>query len=205
VGVCYFFFEKVRMLKLEYQHERKNKTRRSITEGVVVYDDDIDYPYFCRKRNVEKKPGYQEYCELWRDYVDLSTEVRWHNKPNQNNQIPRILDLIAEIKRNRNKEIATLMEKYNAEPDITKKQEELKDKADELTNEDEKTPEKKKSEYQKQIDKALQYQLYHSIVWKRMEELIKKLRENAYVKERNNGDVNKLENYERALYDKILK
>lgn len=194
------------MLKLEYQHQRKEKTRRSVSEGVVIYDDDIDYPYFCRKRNVEKKAGYQEYCELWRDYVDLSTEVRWHNKPNQNKRIPRILDLINEIERNRNAEIATLNEKAEAlkkevaakpDPQKTKEIDELEKKATSLQN--------NKTEYQKQIDKALQYELYHIDVWQRMEEIIKKLKENAYVKERNNGDVNKLENYERALYDKILK
>lgn len=201
------------MLKLEYQHQRKLKTSRSVSEGVVIYDDDIDYPYFCRKRNVEKKAGYQEYCELWRDYVDLSTEVRWHNKYSveKNDKgdvkryIGRIQDLISEINRNRNAEIATLMEKYKAETDPKKQQKELKDKADELKKENGSTPENDKSEYQKQIDKALQYELYHIDVWQRMEEIIKKLKENAYVKERNNGDVNKLENYERALYDKILK
>lgn len=201
------------MLKLEYQHERKEKTRRSVSEGVVIYDDDIDYPYFCRKRNVEKKPGYQEYCELWRDYVDLSTEVRWHNKYSvgKNDKgdvkryIGRIQDLISEINRNRNEEVQKLMEKYDAEKDIAKKQQKLKDKADELKKEDGSTPENDKSEYQKQIDKALLYESYHIDVWQRMEEIIKKLRENDYVKERNSNDVNKLENYERALYDKILK
>lgn len=203
------------MLKITYQHQRKEKTRRSVSEGVVVYDDDIDYPYFCRKRNVEKKAGYQEYCELWRDYVDLSTEVRWHNKysveKNEKGEvvktyIGRIQDLIDEIKRNRNAEIAILNEKYNAETDPKKQQKELKDKADALEKEKNTTPpEKDKSEYQKQIDKALLYESYHIDVWQRMEEIIKKLRENDYVKERNNGDVNKLENYERALYDKILK
>lgn len=202
------------MLKLEYQHQRKEKTRRSVSEGVVIYDDDIDYPYFCRKRNVEKKAGYQEYCELWRDYVDLSTEVRWHNKYSveKNDKgdvvktyIVRIQDLISEINRNRNEEVQKLMEKYDAEKDIAKKQQKLKDKADELKKEDGSTPENDKSEYQKQIDKASLYESYHIDVWRRMEEIIKKLKENDYVKERNNGDVNKLENYERALYDKILK
>lgn len=143
--------------------------KRSVTEGVVVYDDDIDYPAFCRKRNVEAMEGYDEYCTLWREFIDLKAEVRWRNKPNETKQIPRIYTLLLEIERQK-----TLPSANIAKLDA------------------------KKSEYEK-------FQTYHVALWTQMDTLIKDLGKNEYVKRRNNDDVLKLEDYERALYDMIEK
>jgi hypothetical protein len=186
------------------------KRSRSVSEGVVVYDDDIDYPAFCRKRNVETMDGYDEYCTLWRDFIDLKTEVRWRNNPkNDPKVIPRIQALIEDDKRLKDtkdklqKEIAEESTKLNtaiASGDTSQK-EALQKRIDNLNTTLLKTPDPnpdKQKEYQ-------YYEAHHISIWKQMDELIKKLGDNAYVKNRNDNNLNKLEDYKMALYDMIDK
>jgi hypothetical protein len=186
------------------------KRSRSVSEGVVVYDDDIDYPAFCRKRNVETMDGYDEYCTLWRDFIDLKTEVRWRNNPkNDPKVIPRIQALIEDDKRLKDtkdklqKEIAEEKTKLNtaiASGDTSQK-EALQKRIDNLNTTLLKTPDPnpdKQKEYQ-------YYEAHHISIWKQMDELIKKLGDNAYVKNRNDNNLNKLEDYKMALYDMIDK
>lgn len=186
------------------------KRSRSVSEGVVVYDDDIDYPAFCRKRNVETMDGYDEYCTLWRDFIDLKTEVRWRNNPkNDPKVIPRIQALIEDDKRLKDtkdklqKEIAEESTKLNtaiASGDTSQK-EALQKRIDNLNTTLLKTPDPnpdKQAEYQ-------YYEAHHISIWKQMDELIKKLGDNAYVKNRNDNNLNKLEDYKMALYDMIDK
>jgi hypothetical protein len=165
---------------------------------VVVYDDDIDYPAFCRKRNVETMDGYDEYCALWRDFIDLKTEVRWRNNP-KNKVIPRIQELIEDDKR-----LKDTKDKLQKEIDAEKLKpvtEESKRRIAYLNAEFIKTPDpnpKKQAEYR-------YYEAHHISIWEQMDALITKLGDNAYVKNRNDNDLNKLEDYRRALYDMIDK
>jgi hypothetical protein len=189
------------------------KRSRSVSEGVVVYDDDIDYPAFCRKRNVETMDGYDEYCTLWRDFIDLKTEVRWRNKfiPKSDPKvIPRIQALIEESReddkkledtRDRlQKEILaenTKLQTAISNNDVSQKEDSEK-RIVNLNTTLLKTPKPKKLEYQ-------YYEAHHISIWEQMEKLIEKLADNAYVKNRNDNDPNKLEDYKMALYDMIEK
>lgn len=188
------------MLKVVRNKPEVPKRSRSVSEGVVVYDDDIDYPAFCRKRNVETMDGYDEYCALWRDFIDLKTEVRWRNKPkNDSKIIPRIQELIEDDKR-----LKDTKEKLQKEIDaerIKPDTEESKRRIANLNTTLIKTPDPnpdKQAEYE-------YYQAHHISIWKQMDELIEKLAQNAYVRNRNDDDKNKLEDYKMALYDMIEK
>ena len=198
------------MLRVVHNKPNIPKRSRSVSEGVVVYDDDIDYPAFCRKRNVETMDGYDEYCALWRDFIDLKTEVRWRNNPKNNPKvIPRIQALIEDDKRLKDtkdklqKEIAaekTKLQTATSSGD-TSQQEALKKRIDNLNTTLLKTPDpdpKKQVEYQ-------YYEAHHISIWEQMDVLIEKLAQNAYVKNRNDDDPNKLEDYKMALYDMIEK
>jgi len=63
-----------------------------------VYYDEVDFPAFGKRRNVEIHKGYKEYCQLWREFIELQTVVLWRNKPTDKT-IPRIQSLIDEVKR----------------------------------------------------------------------------------------------------------
>lgn len=202
------------MLRVVHNKPSVSKRSRSVSEGVVVYDDDIDYPAFCRKRNVESMDGYDEYCALWRAFIDLKTEVRWRNKyipKNKLKVIPRIQALIEEsreddkkLKDTRDKlqkEIDDETQKLTPTPPLsitTPQKEALEKRIADLKTSLLKTPKPKQEEYE-------YYEAYHISIWEQMERLIEKLSENAYVKNRNDNDPNKLEDYRRALYDMIDK
>lgn len=182
--------------------------KRSVAEGVVVYDDDIDYPAFCRKRNVEAMEGYDEYCSLWRDFIDLKAEVRWRNKPTKDGTIPRIQTLVKDIERQREDKpnlptkIAVQNAKLVNETDYGKK-EALRKEINYLKTYLAKIPEDTKLDAKETEYKT--FQTYHVALWKQMDKLIEDLAKNEYVKRRNHDNVLKLEDYKRALYDMIDK
>jgi len=65
-----------------------------------VYYDEVDFPAFGKRRNVETHKGYKEYCQLWREFIELQTVVLWRNKPTDKT-IPRIQSLIDELEMKR--------------------------------------------------------------------------------------------------------
>jgi hypothetical protein len=210
------------------KYRERPKRSRSVFEGVVVYDDDIDYPAFCRKRNVEKMDGYNEYCQLWREFIDLKTEVRWRNKSQRDKKIPRIQTLIEQTQKIIDaKDALTTNETNLASKKNTQKQKET-DFLKELNVEKKRILEYEnnillgeirdlqevinlalKSPSKEELDKLVAqygtFQSYHIQLWTQMDNLIKALSENAYVKNRNDDDHFKLEAYKGALYDMIDK
>ena len=183
-----------------------DKRFRSTQSIETIYYDEVDYPAFGKRRNVEERAGYNEYCDLWREFIELQTVVLWRNKPIDDGVIPRIQTLIEDLKRkkvNRTKN-KTELDKLEGELKTKTKYQDKRKIGIEM-----KLLQEELTLSNTYIDlKVVEYQEYmefHASLWAKMTSVIEELSKNEYVQGRNQNNSFNIENYNRSLYDMINK
>jgi len=76
------------MYQLQVKQKERTKRFRPTDEVTFVYDDEYDYPTR-QIDQIDQNSDYTKYRELWGEFIQLLTVVRWKNKP-IDNEITRI-------------------------------------------------------------------------------------------------------------------